>query len=83
VLTRVALDGVDLWECARARPALVAVLAMVTCCSCGGSGPSAPTITTPTGMVTDPAGDGVSRPGVPVSPDLLSAIIDIAGGNLK
>jgi hypothetical protein len=53
---------------------------------CGSSGsPASPSSSTATlrGTVTDPAGDSLSAlPSVPISPDLVSATVEVTGGNL-
>jgi hypothetical protein len=53
--------------------------------SCGGSTtPAAPSTSIPTlrGTVSDPAGDSLRASGVAISPDLVSASIEVSGGAL-
>lgn len=66
------------------RPfATIITLSQLVACGGTASSPSATTpVTTPTGTVTDAAGDAVARPGVAVSPDLIAATIEVSAGNL-
>lgn len=60
-------------------------VAPVILASCGGSTtPTAPATgaRSLTGTVTDPIGDALVVPGVPTSPDLAGATLEVDGGNL-
>jgi hypothetical protein len=59
-----------------------AVLVLTISCGVGCGSPSMPSIPVLTGSVSDPAGDAVPRPSVPVSPDLVGATIEVSGGIL-
>lgn len=59
--------------------------ALLVVAGCGGSPtPTAPPASTPTlrGTVSDPVGDSLRASGVAISPDLVSATIEVSGGNL-
>jgi hypothetical protein len=66
-------------------PLLVLALLLATACS-GSGNPTTPSTSTPQilkGTVTDPAGDALSVPAETlISPDLVSATIEVTGGNL-
>ena len=70
---------------ARARLSMILLITVMSV-ACGSSGsPPSPSSLTPTlqGTVTDPAGDSLpALPLVPISPDLVSATIEVNGGNL-
>jgi hypothetical protein len=50
--------------------------------ACGSNTPASPSPTTFHADVTDPAGDAVAVPGVPVAPDLVHATVDVNGANI-
>jgi hypothetical protein len=63
-------------------PAVAAILCAAV--GCGGPSTTAPSTTSATlhGDVTDPVGDALSDPRVPVSPDLVRATADVKAGNI-
>jgi hypothetical protein len=68
----------------RARAAACVVAVFLAASGCGGGSTTAPSANAQTlhGEVSDPTGDALSDPRVPVSPDLVHATADVAAGNI-
>ena len=64
------------------RAACVAAL-VAAAATCGEKKPPSPTLATLHGEVTDPIGDALPVPGVPIAPDLVRGVADVVAGNIS
>ena len=67
------------------RASIIASALFIVAACGSSSSPTTPSTppTTLTGGATDSAGDAAARAGVPISPDLVSSVIDVSGGVLR
>jgi hypothetical protein len=71
-------------ECSSIGRAVIGLTGIVALTSCGSTPPTTPSTqpTVLTGTVTDRIGDALVVPGLPTSPDLAAATLQVSGGNL-